>query len=67
MASIAETESKLDSITDLLGDDADSLLHHRCETISADRLHLPGPDFIERVVLDTDRSVQTIRNLRSAV
>ena len=63
MASIAE--SKLDSVTDLLGDDADSLLNHRCETIGADRLHLPGPDFIDRVLVESDRSVNTLRNLRS--
>jgi class I fructose-bisphosphate aldolase len=63
MASLAETT--LDSVTELLGDDADTLLRHHCETIPAEHLHLPGPDFIERVVLDTDRSVATIRNLRS--
>jgi class I fructose-bisphosphate aldolase len=63
MASIAET--KLDSVTELLGDDADSLLNHRCETIGADRLHLPGPDFIDRVLVDSDRHINTLRNLRS--
>ena len=59
------TESGVDSIAELLGDQADSLLNHRCTTISSDQLHLPGPDFIERVMLDTDRSVGTIRNLRA--
>jgi class I fructose-bisphosphate aldolase len=63
MASV--TETKFDHVTELLGDDADSLLNHRCETIGAEHLHLPGPDFIERVMLDTDRSIATIRNLRS--
>jgi fructose-bisphosphate aldolase, class I len=63
MASV--TETTFDTITDLLGDDAESLLEHRCETIGAELLHLPGPDFVERVMLDTDRSVATIRNLRS--
>ena len=63
MASV--TETSFDTITDLLGDDAESLLEHRSETIDAAQLHLPGPDFIERVMLDTDRSVTTIRNLRS--
>jgi len=58
------TEATLDHITDLLGADAAELLDHRCETISRSLLHLPGPDFIERVLLDTDRSTQTIRNLR---
>jgi len=63
MASV--TEERTRSIPDLLGDEAESLLEHRCETIDAEQLHLPGPDFIERVMLDTDRSVATIRNLRS--
>ena len=38
-------------LEELLGDDADSLLNHRCETIDASLLHLPGPDFVERVHL----------------
>ena len=63
MASV--TETTFDTISDLLGDDAESLLEHRCETIGADQLHLPGPDFVERVMLDTDRNIATIRNLRS--
>ena len=58
------TEATLDHIADLLGVDADELLDHRCEMIDRSLLHLPGPDFIERVLLDTDRSTQTIRNLR---
>src|SRR5437764_3001353 len=61
---MAVTVSNLDRIQDLLGDDADDLLNHRSETIDASLLHLPGPDFIDRVMLDTDRSVQTLRNLR---
>jgi class I fructose-bisphosphate aldolase len=62
MASITETTT--DRISDLLGDDADDLLGHRCETLDQSLLHLPGPDFIERVLLATDRSTATIRNLR---
>ena len=42
---------------------ADELLDHRCTTISRQRLHLPGPDFIERVWLSTDRSPRVINNL----
>jgi fructose-bisphosphate aldolase, class I len=63
MASI--TEPTLDLISDLLGSDAGNLLEHRSETIDRSLLHLPGPDFIERVMLDTDRSTATIRNLRA--
>jgi class I fructose-bisphosphate aldolase len=62
MASI--TESTFDVISDLLGSDASELLEHRCLTIDKSMLHLPGPDFIERVLLDTDRSTATLRNLR---
>jgi class I fructose-bisphosphate aldolase len=58
------TESKVDRIVDLLGDDADYLLRHTSETFDRSLLHLPGPDFIERVMLATDRSTATIRNLR---
>jgi class I fructose-bisphosphate aldolase len=63
MASV--TESTIDRIAELLGDDADELLNHKSETIERSLLHLPGPDFIERVMLDTDRSTATIRNLRT--
>jgi class I fructose-bisphosphate aldolase len=48
----------------LLGDEADSLLRHRCETIAAEELHLPGPDFIDRVMSVSDRNVQVLRNLQ---
>ncbi len=42
-----------------------SLLEHKCTTISKDRLHLPGPDFIDRVYSQTDRSPVVLRNLAS--
>jgi class I fructose-bisphosphate aldolase len=52
------------SIADLLGDEAENLLGHRCETIDASLLHLPSADFIDRVMTDTDRSTATLRALR---
>jgi fructose-bisphosphate aldolase, class I len=58
------TDTTVDGIAALLGDEADSLLNHKSQTIDSSLLHLPGPDFIERVMLDTDRSIATIRNLR---
>jgi class I fructose-bisphosphate aldolase len=45
-----------------LGPDADTLLGHRSKTVSADHLHLPGPDFIDRVVAHTDRSQNVLNN-----
>ncbi len=54
-------------IQQLLGDEAESLLSHTCKTISKEDLILPGPDFIDRVMLDTDRPVAVIRNLAQVV
>ncbi len=50
-------------ITDLLGNDQDSLLGHTCKTISKDQLHLPSPDFINTVLNSTNRSPQVLRSL----
>lgn len=58
----APTQAKLDAI---LGDEAQDLLEHRCETISRDGLHLPGPDFIERVWTPSDRNIRVLRSLQT--
>ncbi|MGH0034828.1 MAG: class I fructose-bisphosphate aldolase [Myxococcota bacterium] len=55
----------MDSITDLLGPDASSLLEHKCDAIPSSMLTLPGPDFIDRVVSQSDRPVPVLRNLQS--
>lgn len=47
----------------LLGDEAESLLNHQCKTVSKDELVLPGPDFLDRVMVQTDRPVTVLRNL----
>jgi class I fructose-bisphosphate aldolase len=52
-------------IESLLGADAESLLTHRCNTVSADQLHLPGPDFIERVHSTSNRPGTVLRSLQS--
>jgi fructose-bisphosphate aldolase, class I len=53
-----------DRLVELLGDDADSLLSHTSSTVDRSLLHLPGPDFVDRIVAETDRSPQTLRNLQ---
>jgi len=50
-------------IKSLLGSEGDSLLGHSCRGISKDSLHLPGPDFIDRVFGPTDRKPGVLRNL----
>ncbi len=55
----------LDKITKLLGDEAKSLLEHKSKTIPKAQLHLPGPDFIDRVVSISDRPVGVMRSMQT--
>ncbi|MFO0925779.1 MAG: class I fructose-bisphosphate aldolase [Gemmataceae bacterium] len=50
-------------ITDLVGERATSLLEHRCQTIPKEQLHLPGPDFIDRIFVPSDRNPRVLANL----
>ena len=52
-------------IQEILADQAEYLLGHTCTTISKEQLHLPGPDFIDRVVSQTDRGPTVLRNLQT--
>ena len=60
-----ETSSSLSAIEKLLGDKASYLLEHRCKTVSKDQLHLPGPDFIDRVWVGSDRPPAVLRSMQS--
>ncbi len=51
-------------IRELLGADA-SLLDHVCRTVPKERLHLPGPDFVDRVLSASDRTPAVLRNFQS--
>jgi class I fructose-bisphosphate aldolase len=53
----------LEHLQILLGDEAQDLLDHQCKTISKDQLYLPGPDFIDRVMTQTDRKPSVLRSL----
>jgi fructose-bisphosphate aldolase, class I len=48
----------------LLGDETGSLLEHESHTISKDQLHLPGPDFVDRVWAMSDRPIPVLRSLQ---
>ncbi len=52
-------------IEKLLGEEGPGLLGHECKTIARDLLHLPGPNFIDRVWLDSDRPAPVLRSLQS--
>src|SRR5215470_8453128 len=51
-------------IQEILGADADGLLSHQCKTISKDTLHLPGPDFIDRIFTGSDRPTRVLVSLQ---
>jgi class I fructose-bisphosphate aldolase len=53
------------NITQLLGADADTLLGFSSPKIPASSLHLPGPDFVDRVFAATDRKPMVLRNLQA--
>ena len=48
----------------MLGDEAESLLTYDAKGIPKEDLHLPGPDFVDRVFVQSDRNPQVLRNLR---
>src|SRR5918912_628844 len=52
-------------IEEILGAEAESLLTYQSKTIPKENLHLPGPDFIDRVVSIMDRSPVVMRNLQT--
>jgi fructose-bisphosphate aldolase, class I len=52
------------NIVDLLGKDADYLLKHQSKTISKSQLHLPNPNFVEDIFVQSNRSPQVLRSLQ---
>ncbi len=53
------------NIENFLGKEAENLLGHQCKTISKDKLHLPGPDFVDRVLGPSDRNPIVMRNMQT--
>lgn len=54
----------IQEIEKLLGDEASQLLEYKATAVPKETLHLPGPDFIERVWIQTDRNPQVLRSLQ---
>ncbi len=52
-------------IADLLGPDAEKLLTYKATGFNKDKLHLPGPDFVDRVMSISDRCPSVLRNFNS--
>jgi fructose-bisphosphate aldolase, class I len=54
-------------IEQLLGDEARTLLDHKSQTIPKENIYQPGPDFIDRVVAQSDRSPSVLRSLQALI
>ncbi len=52
----------LNKIKELLGSEADSLLSYKAK-FPKEQLHLPGPDFVDRIFAQTDRNINVLKNL----
>ncbi len=55
----------MSAVVTLLGNEAEQLLTHRCTSIVRESLHLPGPDYIDRVVSAKNRKPATLRNFQA--
>ncbi|HZU72637.1 MAG TPA: class I fructose-bisphosphate aldolase [Acidimicrobiales bacterium] len=51
----------------LLGKDAEALLQYKAKAIPSAELTLPGPDFVDRVLIDSDRPIPVVRNLQQVL
>ena len=52
------------NVKEILGKESEDLLTHKCNTIPKESLYLPGPDFVDRVWKDSDRSPNVLRNMQ---
>jgi class I fructose-bisphosphate aldolase len=59
---MATSTSRLE---DILGADAAPLLQHQCKTIPKEQLHVPGPDYVERIYSGSDRPARVLTSLQS--
>jgi fructose-bisphosphate aldolase, class I len=59
--------ASIDQIVSVIGDKADSLLKFSSPKIAKDRLHVPGPDFVDRIFAQSDRNNRVLGNLQRLV
>jgi fructose-bisphosphate aldolase, class I len=59
------TRGSSGKLEEILGEDARNLLDHKCQTVPKTQLHLPGPDFVDRIWKDSDRPTRVLRSLQS--
>jgi class I fructose-bisphosphate aldolase len=59
--------STTNQIVDAIGKEAEALLSYKAKGFAKESLHLPGPDFVDRVIAASDRSPQVLRNFQQLI
>jgi len=54
-----------ENLLSLIGKENEGLLTHVCKTIPKDQLHLPSPDFVDKIFCISNRNPQVLRNLQA--
>jgi class I fructose-bisphosphate aldolase len=57
-------ECTINKIRELLGDQADYLLNYKNPKVSKEHLHVPGPDWVDRIWGPSDRSIRVLQALQ---
>ena len=60
-----KTITIMNKIIELLGNQAEYYLNHTCKTIDKSLIHVPSPDTIDKIWIDSDRNIQTLRSLQT--
>ncbi len=53
----------IDKISEYMGKEK-GLLEHKCKGIPSTHLHLPGPDFVDRIWMNSDRPINVLKHLQ---
>ena len=62
-----KTITIMNKIIELLGNQAEYYLNHTCKTIDKSLIHVPSPDTIDKIWIDSDRNIQTLRSLQTVL
>ena len=60
-----QSANAISKIKDLLGERSEYFLDYQSKTLNKDQLHLPGPDFVDRAWLNSDRPAPVLRSLQT--
>ncbi len=52
-------------ICKILGQEAQNLLSHQCQTVKKEHLHLPGADWVDRIFMPSDRNIRVNRSIQT--